>query len=146
VINGSTGMNTTIGTSQTRVYEVGPITATSTSKYLIMANTSFVIPSMGPTIQLTVGRATTSGASNVNSINIVSDGSSSLVLPVTSPCYYMASWPAMGDSGGDPVHLHGFVTDTPGAGTFYYTIWMSSSQSASLTSMAAILTVLLIRP
>jgi len=40
------------------------------------------------------------------------------------------------------LNLSGFALDTPGAGTFYYTIWMSSQASHNYTTMAAALTVL----
>jgi hypothetical protein len=53
----------------------------------------------------------------------------------------MAAWPAMND-GSNPVNLNGFALDSPGAGTFYYTIWMSSTVSHTYTTMAAALTVL----
>jgi hypothetical protein len=38
--------------------------------------------------------------------------------------------------------LNGFALDIPGAGTFYYTIWMSSSASYNYSDMTAVLTVL----
>ena len=134
-------LTSTIGTSQTAIYQVGPITILSTNKLLIMANASFIGQKFR--VQLTVGRATTSGASATNSTNIVSNVSP-LVLPQTSPSYYMASLPQMGDAN-DNLNLNGFAIDSPGAGTFYYTIWMSSGTSHTYSDMTVVLTVLKIQ-
>ena len=130
-------ITTTVGTSETRIYEVGPITTLETTKLMIMANASLI--SGGHTIELTVGRATSSGENAANSINVVA-GASPLVLPATTTCYYMAAFP--GGSNNDAVNLHGFVIDAPGAGTFYYTIWMSSSTSHTYGTMTATLSIL----
>jgi hypothetical protein len=139
-------LTTTIGTSQTRIYEIGPITSISTNKFLLMASASFT--GTGKTVELTVGRATTTGAANTASTNIVSqlDSSSNpLVLPVTSPAYYMAAWPDMNDSNGNPVNINGFAIDAPGTGTFYYTVWMYAGTSHNFTDLAVALTVLKIQ-
>ena len=111
-----------------------------------MDNSSFVLPGGGSQVELTVGRATGSGVSAALSTNIVSDLSQALTLPATNPSYYMAAWPDMNDSANRPVHLNGFTTDTPGAGMYYYTIWMSSSTAFNYTTMASVLTVLNILP
>ena len=103
-----------------------------------MATASFT--SAKHQVQLTVGRATTSGATASNSTNIVSNVSP-LVLPAATTAYYMAAWPAMNDST-TSTNLNGFALDSPGAGTFYYTIWMSSDTSYNYSTMAAALTVL----
>jgi len=129
-------ITTTIGTAQTRIYQIGPITALSTTKLLIMANASLI--STNRRIQMTVGRATTSGATNTNSTNITS-GSSPVTLPATTPSYFMA---ATSVANGLAVNLNGFALDIPGAGTFYYTIWMSSSTSTNYSDMTAVLTAL----
>ena len=134
-------LTTTIGTTQTRIYELGPITTLSTTKLLIMANVG--ISPNKHSFQLTVGRATGTGAIAANSTNIVSNVSP-LVLPAASTAYYMAAWPAMNDCT-DPINLNGFALDSPGAGTFYYTIWMQSSISANYSTMTAVLTVLKIQ-
>jgi hypothetical protein len=102
-----------------------------------MASSSFT--AINEDVQLTVGRATTSGASAANSTNITSNVSS-LALPTSS--YYMAAWPGMTDSNGVAVNINGFALDIPGEGTFYYTIWMSSSASNNYSDIAAVLTVL----
>jgi hypothetical protein len=103
-----------------------------------MANVTYTSPS--DVAQMTVGVATTSGAINTTSTNIVSN-ESPLVLPATTTLYYLAAGPA-----GDLINLNGFSTHTPGAGTFYYTIWMSSSPDPyTYTNMTAILTVLKIQ-
>jgi hypothetical protein len=57
----------------------------------------------------------------------------------------MAALPGMGDANGNPYYLNGFAIDAPGAGTFYYTIWMSSDTSHNYSTMAAVLTVLVIQ-
>jgi hypothetical protein len=130
---------TTVGTTQTRIYEVGPVTALAATKFLAMVNVSFV--ATNDRVELTVGRATTSGATATTSTNIVSNVSP-LVLPVTTTAYYIAALASQGDLNGEPTNLSGFALDTPGAGTFYYTIWMSCDKSHNFTTMAAVLTVL----
>jgi hypothetical protein len=111
-----------------------------------MANVNILMPSTPGNIgvQLTVGRATTSGATASNSTNVVSN-TSSLTLPVSGNTYYMASLPPQGDTAGHEVNLNGFALDTPAAGTFYYTIWMSSTTSTNYSTMSAMLTVLNVR-
>jgi len=131
-------LTSTIGTTQTRIYEVGPITTLSTTKLLVMANASFIGAKFG--VQLTVGRATTTGATAANSTNITSNVSP-LVLPVTTPSYYMAALPKQGDSD-DSLNLNGFAIDAPGAGTFYYTLWMQSETSHNYSDITVVLTVL----
>ena len=133
-----------IGTSQTAIYEVGPISATSTTKFLVMANVSLY--GGNHTIQMTVGRATTSGASAANSTNIVSNASP-LTLPTgsSSTSYYMAAFPAEG-GGGNFLSLNGHAIDVPGANAaLYYTIWMSSSSSHTYGTMTVSLSVLKIQ-
>ena len=102
-----------------------------------MANVT--ITSSNHNFQLTVGRATSSGETAANSRNIVSD-TTPLALPVSSPNTYMAAIP--GVSGTASQNGSGFAIDTPGAGTFYYTIWASSATSHNYSEMAAALTVL----
>jgi hypothetical protein len=87
-------------------------------------------------VQITVGRATTTGASNTNSTNIVS-GSSPVTLPVTSN--YMA---AAINANEVELNLNGFALNVPGTGTFYYTLWASSDTSHNYTEMTAVLTAL----
>jgi hypothetical protein len=43
------------------------------------------------------------------------------------------------------INVNGFALDSPGAGTFYYTIWMSSSASHNYSTMTGVLTVLKIQ-
>ena len=106
-----------------------------------MANASFTGARFG--VQLTVGRATTSGATAANSTNITSNVSP-LVLPAATTAYYMAALPAQNDAN-DPLNLNGFAIDVPGAGTFYYTLWMQSSTSHNYSEMTVALTVLKIQ-
>jgi hypothetical protein len=103
-----------------------------------MANACFIGAKHG--IQLTVGRATVSGAAAASSTNIVSNVSP-LALPVTSPSYYMAALAEQGDLDNN-TNLSGFAIDSPGAGTYYYTVWMSSTSSHAYTDLAVVLTVL----
>jgi hypothetical protein len=42
-------------------------------------------------------------------------------------------------------NTNGFAIDVPGAGTFYYTIWMSSDASHNYSEMTVVLTVLKIQ-
>jgi len=123
------------------MYQLGPITTLSSTKLLIMANACYT--GAKHTVQLTVGRATTSGATAANSTNIVSNVSP-LALPVTSPSYFMAAIPAQGDAD-NSLNLNGFAMDAPGAGTFYYTVWMSSSTSHNYSEIAIALSVLKIQ-
>jgi len=102
-----------------------------------MAN--ITIQSSNHNFQLTVGRATSTGETAANSTDIVSN-TTPLALPVASPNTYIAAIPAM--SGNHPQNGSGFAIDNPGAGTFYYTIWASSSTSHNYSAMAAALTVL----
>jgi hypothetical protein len=106
-----------------------------------MANVAFLAATYG--VQLTVGRATTTGAIAADSTNIVSNVSP-LALPVSSTAYYISALPTMADAE-DYVNLNGFAIDTPGAGTFYYTIWMSSTTSHNYADITALLSVLIIQ-
>jgi hypothetical protein len=133
---GASLITTTIGTAQTRIYEVGPITTTASTKLLIMANASFI--SNNRRVVMTVGRATTSGAIAANSTNIVT-GTTPVTLPPTTTAYYMA---ATSEANNHESNVNGFAIDVPGAGTFYYTIWMSSDTSHNYSEMTAVLTAL----
>jgi hypothetical protein len=132
-------ITTTIGTGQTRIYEVGPITTISSTKLLIMANACF--SSNNRRVVMTVGRATTSGATAANSTNIVT-GTTPVTLPPTTAAYYMA---ATSEPNTHESNTNGFAIDVPGAGTFYYTIWMSSDASHNYSEMTVVLTVLKIQ-
>ena len=46
---------------------------------------------------------------------------------------------------GHKINVNGFALDSPGVGTFYYTIWMSSSASHNYSDITAVLTVLKIQ-
>jgi hypothetical protein len=131
---------TTVGTAQTAIYEVAPVTCLATTKLLIMASSSFFGHNSSD-IQLTVGRATTSSATAANSTNIVSNVSP-LVLPQTSTAHYICAFPGLNGTNGHSININGFAIDAPGAGTFYYTIWMTSSQSHNYSEMTAALSVL----
>ncbi len=141
-VSGGSLITTTIGTTQTRVYQVGPVTTTASTKFIITANSCFT--AINHQVELTVGRASTSGATEANSTNITSN-TTPLVLPAPTTCYYMAAWPVVPSANGHSVNLNGFAIDTPGAGTFYYTIWMSSAQSYNYSTMAVSLAVLKIQ-
>ena len=132
-------ITTTIGNTQTRIYQLGPFVSLATSKFLVLPNVT--LSSNDKQVQLTVGRAITSGASNILSTNIV-NGLSPLVLPQPgsgSFNYYIAAHKA---SNMTSFNLTGSALDQPGAGTFYYTIWMQSDSSSSYSEMAVSLTVL----
>ena len=135
-------ITTTIGATQTRIYEVGPITSVSNT-FLIMASASFKGDGHG--VELTVGRATTTAATAANSTNIVSQVSP-LVLPVvtTGPAYYMACFPQI-NTANHPININGFAIDAPAQGTYYYTVWMSSTTNHTYTDLAVALTVLKIQ-
>jgi hypothetical protein len=137
-------ITTTIGNTQTRVYQLGPFTSLASSKFLVLPNVTF--SSNDKQVQLTVGRATTSGASSALSTNIV-NGLSPLLLPQPgsgSYNYYIAAQSKASNS--DSLNLSGSALDQPGAGTFYYTIWMQSSSSSTYSEMAVSLIVLQVVP
>jgi len=94
---------------------------------------------------MTVGRATTTGATAANSTNVTS-GATPVTLPQTTGSYYFASFPGQGDTNNHKINLNGFALDAPGAGTFYYTIWMSSAASNNFTDLAVALSVLKVNP
>jgi hypothetical protein len=56
----------------------------------------------------------------------------------------MAAFP-IDNQADDHLNIQGFAIDSPGAGTFYYTIWMCSSTSYNHTELTAALTVLKIQ-
>jgi hypothetical protein len=138
----ATGLITSeINTTETRVYQIDSVTSTATTKFLIMANVAF--KSGGHNVQMTVGRATLSGAAAAVSTNIVSD-ISPVALPTSqNPTYYMG---ATHEGVSNYTSISGHAIDTPGAGTFYYTIWMSSSTLHTYTGMTVALTALKILP
>jgi hypothetical protein len=119
-------LTTTIDTGATAIYEVGPVTTSANSTLFIVANLSLFAAS-ATTIQLTVGRHTASGATSTVSINVPS-GTSQVILPYTTGAsYFMASGTTTANN--EAINLNGTATDTPGNGTFYYTLWVSSSAS-----------------
>jgi hypothetical protein len=128
-----TGLITSIiGTTQTRIYEVGPISSISINKFLIIANVSLICNQYS--IQMTVGRATTSGATAANSTNITSNRSP-LVLPSLTPSYYISAHPGATITSGKPLSLNGSAIDEPGGGSFYYTLWISSDTQYNYADM-----------
>ena len=93
-------------------------------------------------LEMTVGRAIATGDTAANSTNITS-GLTPVTLPQTTNSYYFAATTGQNNK---KVNVNGFALDAPGAGTFYYTVWMSSSSSHNYTDMAVALTVLKINP
>ena len=136
-------ITTTIGTTQTAIYRLGPFTATSTTTFLILPNVS--LESDNHTVSLTVGRALVPAATNLLSTNIV-NGLAPLTLPQPGAGtynYYMAS---AKEPGNVNFNLCGSALDKPGAGSFYYTIWMQSDNSYNYVEMAVSLIVLQVVP
>ena len=127
-------------TSETRIYEVGPITSTSTAKLFVSANSAMT--SGNHDLQMTIGRATTTNDTAANSTNITS-GTGPVELPQTTNSYYFA---ATSGHNGSKININGFALDAPGAGTFYYTMWMSSSASHNYSDLAVALSVLNVNP
>ena len=134
---------TTIAETATAIYEIGPITTVSTTKLLLMANVCVV--HQDANLVMTVGRATSSGASVANSSNAIADASM-WTTPPTSPCLYMAAFSPGNQAANTSINLAGFCIDTPGAGTFYYTIWITSSVSRTYAGTTAFLSALRILP
>lgn len=130
-------LTTTIGSTATRMYQVGPITASASSKLLIVANLSMIAASAN-TVQLTVGRSTNpAGSSTVNVLN-----NTSIALPIStgSSAYFMAAKTTVTS---EATTLSGTVVDSPGEGTFYYSLWASSTPAMSAnTTLTANLNVL----
>ena len=96
-------------------------------------------------VSLTVGRASVPAATNIQSTNIV-NGLSPLTLPQPGAGtynYYMASQRLPNNVN---FNLCGSALDKPGAGSFYYTIWMHSDNSYNYVEMAVSLIVLQIVP
>ena len=134
---------TTIAETATAIYEIGPIISLETTKLLLMANVCVV--NQDANLVMTVGRATSSGASVANSSNAIADASM-WTSPPTSPCLYMAAFSPANQAANTSINLAGFCIDTPGAGTFYYTIWMTSSVSRTYAGTTAFLSALRILP
>jgi hypothetical protein len=128
-------ITTSIGTSATLVHQVGPVTTTVTGKYTLMALIAYV--HQGYMTQMTIGRSSVSLASAANCVSVI-NGASPLVLPSGGTCFYVDS---NSDTSVGNSALKGFATDSPGAGTFYYTVWMSSDTPFNYNGMAASLTV-----
>jgi hypothetical protein len=132
-----------IGLTQTAIYVSGPFSSSATSTFLILANVS--LKSEDAVISLTVGRSITPLAINTFSTNIV-NGVSPLTLPQPgsgSYNYYMAS---LRTGNNTNINLNGSALDTPGTGTFYYTVWMQSDKVGSFPEMALSLIVLKVFP
>jgi hypothetical protein len=141
--NSSTLLTTDLLAVQTAIYRVGPVNATATSVFMVNVNLCFI--SKDTAIQITVGRSTSLANSTIaaNNTNIVSNVVG-LTLPVTTPSYYMAAFPN-GGSNNKSVNINGFALDSPGAGTFYYTLWASDSGHHTYADMTAVLTVLVVQ-
>jgi hypothetical protein len=128
-----------VGVTQTAIYVSGPFTSLATTTFLILAN--ICIKSENNTVSFTVGRSTTPLASNTFSTNIV-NGVYPLILPQPGGGtynYYMASLRLENSIN---FNLNGSALDQPGAGTFYYTIWMQCEKAGSFSEMALSLIVL----
>jgi len=136
----NTLLTTSIATSATAMYEVGPITTTNFSKLLITATLSMVAAANA--IQLTVGRYTATGATAGQSTNVPSN-TTGISIPYSSSSssvYFMAATTTVS---GQSASLCGTAVDSPGAGTFYYRIWASSVPAiSSNTTITANLNVL----
>jgi hypothetical protein len=141
--NSTSMLTTALLATQTAIYRVGPVTATATSVFMVTTNLCFI--SQDSNIQITVGRATSLANSVIqaNNTNIVSNVAG-LTLPVTSPSYYMAAFPG-GFLNNGAVNINGFALDSPGAGTFYYTLWASDAGHHTYSDMTAVLTVLTVQ-
>lgn len=140
-----------IGSQATAIYEVGPIITTASSKLFIVANISLFTkpevlldgepqPYSKSVYQMTVGRNTVSGGDSASSYNLPSNSQGILLPYTTGPSYFMASGTTTVYS--QPFNLNGTVVDQPGAGSFYYRIWISSSaENDANTTLTANLNV-----
>ncbi len=136
-------ITTTVGTTQTAIYQLGPFIALATTTFLILPNVS--LESDNQTVSLTVGRASVPAATNIQSTNITNN-----LPPLTLPQpgagiynYYMAS---AKEAGNINFNLSGSALDKPGAGTVYYTIWMQAGALHNYSEMAVSLIVLQVVP
>jgi hypothetical protein len=111
------------------------VKTTATGKYMLMALLAYV--HQGYMTQMTIGRSAVSLDSAANCVSVV-NGTRPLVLPSGGTCFYID---ANSDSGVGNSALKGSVTDNPGAGSFYYTLWMTSDTPFNYNGMAASLTV-----
>jgi hypothetical protein len=131
----TTFLTTDISSTQTAIYEVGPVTVSTSSTMLIMLSMHFIADNHQ--VQCTVGRYTAFGATAAQSTNIVTQST-----PVTLPGSYMGVLPKEGAGNNTPAHINGFALDTLAAGTYYYRIWASSVLSHTYTGLTASLAVL----
>jgi len=126
-------LTTTLTTSATALYEVGPVVTTASSKLLIVANLSlFTGTATANTYQMLVGRYTATGGGSGSSTNIISNQQEIIMPFTTGASYVMAS--VNTSASGQAVNLNGIATDIPGAGTFYYRIWATASADNSANS------------
>jgi hypothetical protein len=128
-------ITTSIGSSATLVYQVGPVTTTATGKYMLMALLAYV--HQGYMTQMTIGRSPFPSVSASNCVAVL-NGASPLVLPSGGTCFYIDA--NSGTSVGSSA-LKGFTIDSPGEGMFFYTVWMSSATPFNYSGMTASLTV-----
>jgi len=138
-------ISTTLQSTPTAVYTSAAVTTSSTTVLLIMVNIGFT-PSPS-NIQMTVGRYTSATPVASGSYNIVSNTTNISSMPFSSTAYYMAAYPSMIDSRGDAVNMSGFALDKPGvAGTFYYSVWMTSVSNVTLTGMGLGISIIKVSP
>jgi len=139
-----TGSLLNLSTTPSNVYTTSSVVSTATSKFLIMLNVTYTLPSGSPGnvgLNITVGRYTSSSATSAQAINVVSNTSVSSSFPSAT----MVAWPAISAAAGSQVSKSGSAIDIPGSSNiFYYSVWVYATGSVTLTNMSVFLSVLLV--
>jgi hypothetical protein len=131
-------ITTNVGSSQTLVYQIGPLATAINAKYMIMASVSY--RHQGYSVEMTVGRTNIFNPSAAQTTSVMNN-TNPLVLPSSGACFYLAANTStqVGNS-----TLHGYCLDGPGFGNWYYTLWLSSATPFDYSTMTVSLSALLI--
>jgi hypothetical protein len=89
---------------------------------------------------MNIGRSNIFLASPAQTTEVMNN-TSPLVLPASSTCFFLGS---ISNNEVGNMAMHGYCLDSPGAGNYYYTLWMSSATPYNYSSMAVSLTALFI--
>jgi len=137
-----TGSLLALSTTPSNIYTTNSVSSSATSKFLIMLNVTYTLPSGEPGnvgLKITVGRYTSSSPTSAQAINVVSNTSISSSFPSST----MLAWPAMTAAAGSQINISGSAVDIPGSSnTYYYSVWVHATTSVTLTNMSVFLSVL----
>jgi hypothetical protein len=157
--NASTGLTTNFiyqasFISGNPIYQIGPIVADGFSSYLFLCNVALQLQSYD--VQITIGRTTTALPSaltaaiintkaddTINTLNLLNPVSGQKIIlpqPTASKPNVLNYISALQGRGTQLeqafCNLSGHAIDKPAAGTYYYSIWMSSSVPSQSISVA----------